>query len=125
MTIAGGAKMIQIKRAYAPATADDGSRFLVDRIWPRNVKREALQIDAWIKEVAPSTELRQWFNHDPDKWAEFQRRYAAELDQNPPAWEPILEAANTNKVTLVYAAKDEEHNNALALQQYLEAKCGV
>ena len=114
--------MIQIKRAYESANSDDGTRFLVDRIWPRGVKKENLQIDLWIKEVAPSTELRKWFDHDPDKWAEFQEHYAAELNANSPLWEPIIEAADTSTVTLVYAAKDEEHNNAVALQQFLLKK---
>ena len=114
--------MIQIKRAYAPANSDDGIRFLVDRIWPRGVKKKDLQIDRWVKEVAPSTKLRKWFSHIPNKWAEFQERYAAELNANSLIWKPILEAAETSTVTLVYAAKDEEHNNAVALQQFLLKK---
>ena len=94
----------------------------MDRTWPRGVKKEELQIARWIKEVAPSKELRKWFDHDPDKWTEFQKRYAAELDENPSALKPILESVGKNKVTLVYAAKDEEHNNAVALQQFLLKK---
>jgi len=116
----GTIEMIEIKRAYESTESNGSTRFLVDRIWPRGVKKEDLQIDDWIKEVAPSTELRKWFGHDPEKWAEFQQRYNAELDENPSAWEPILKAANAGKVTLVYAAKDEEHNNAVALKQYIE-----
>src|SRR5690606_1757909 len=114
--------MIHIKRAYEEAAPEDGRRFLVDRLWPRGIKKEALPLDGWLKEVAPSDELRRWFGHEPERWAEFQRRYAAELDAQPESWQPLLEAARQGDVTLVYAARDEEHNNAAALRSYLEKK---
>ena len=113
--------MIKLKRAYDPASKDDGIRFLVERLWPRGVKKTALRLDAWLKDVAPTTELRTWFNHDPSKWKEFQRRYAAELGAKPQAVEPILEANRRGRVTLVYSSHDEEHNNAVALKAYLAA----
>jgi uncharacterized protein YeaO (DUF488 family) len=112
--------MIQLKRAYdAPAEAD-GTRFLVDRLWPRGIKKEDLRIDGWLKEVAPSDDLRKWFGHDPDRWEGFQERYAKELDEKSDALEPIREAARQGDVTLVFAARDTEHNNAVALKAYLE-----
>lgn len=114
--------MIHIKRAYEEAAPEDGRRFLVDRLWPRGIKKEALPLDGWLKEVAPSDELRRWFGHEPERWAEFQRRYAAELDAQPKSWQPLLQAARQGDVTLVYAARDEEHNNAAALRSYLEKK---
>ena len=113
--------MIKLKRAYDPASKDDGIRFLVERLWPRGVKKAALRLDAWLKDVAPSTELRRWFSHDPSKWMEFQRRYFAELDAKPAAAEPILQAGRRGRVTLVYSSHDEEHNNAVALKAYLAA----
>jgi uncharacterized protein YeaO (DUF488 family) len=113
--------MIKLKRAYDSASKDDGIRFLVERLWPRGVKKTALRLDAWLKDVAPSTKLRRWFSHDPSKWIEFQRRYSAELDAKPEAVEPILEADRRGGVTLVYSSHDEEHNNAIALKAYLEA----
>ena len=113
--------MIKLKRAYDPASEDDGVRFLVERLWPRGVKKTALRLDAWLKDVAPSTELRRWFSHDPSKWIEFQRRYSAELDAKPEAVEPILEADRRGRVTLVYSSHDEEHNNAVAPRAYLAA----
>jgi len=114
--------MIQIRRAYDRAAPDDGERYLVDRLWPRGVTREELHAAEWIKDVAPSDALRKWFGHDPDKWPEFQKRYAAELEQNPDAWRPLAAAAHTGRVTLLYGAKDEAHNNAVALKAYLERK---
>lgn len=111
--------MIQLKRAYEPANSVDGARFLVERLWPRGIKKASLQIEDWLKEIAPSTELRKWFNHDPAKWEEFQRRYFAELKANPEAWEPILGAASAGTVTLVYSSHDSEHNNAVALKEFL------
>lgn len=112
--------MILIKRAYDPPVPEDGTRFLVDRIWPRGIKREALKLDAWLKDVAPSDNLRRWFGHDAAKWAEFQKRYFAELDDRHESWQPILIAASQGRVTLLYGAKDIEHNNAVALKAYLE-----
>jgi uncharacterized protein YeaO (DUF488 family) len=112
--------MIQIKRSYAKPDSDDGIRILVDRIWPRGIKKEDLKPDEWLKEIAPSDELRKWFGHDVKKWGEFQRCYFAELDDKPEMWKPILEAIRKGKVTLLFSAKDERHNNALALKAYLE-----
>jgi uncharacterized protein YeaO (DUF488 family) len=112
--------MIKIRRVYEPAETGEGQRFFVERLWPRGVKKEALGADAWLKEVAPSPALRQWFSHDPDKWEEFSRRYRAELDAHPEAWRPILEAAAQGDVTLLYAAKDSLHNSALLLKEYLQ-----
>ena len=111
--------MICSKRVYEPAQPGDGARFLVDRMWPRGIKKEDLPLDAWLKEVAPSNELRRWFGHDPGKWAEFKRRYFAELDSRPESVEPIQAAARRGQVTLLYSARDREHNNASALLVYL------
>lgn len=85
--------MIKVKRAYEDPAPEDGRRFLVDRLWPRGVKKEALQLDGWLKEVAPSDDLRRWFDHDPDRWEGFKQRYSAELDEQPERWRPLLEAA--------------------------------
>jgi uncharacterized protein YeaO (DUF488 family) len=112
--------MIRLKRAYEKASPDDGKRFLVERLWPRGLKKETLPLDAWLREVAPSPKLRQWFSHDPQKWQEFRRRYFAELDESPKAWEVIQSAARRGPVTLVYSSHDTEHNAAVALKDYLE-----
>jgi uncharacterized protein YeaO (DUF488 family) len=112
--------MLAIKRAYDPLSPKDGVRFLVDGLWPRGVKKTDLQIEAWLKDAAPSRGLRQWFRHDRRKWPEFKRRYFEELDRRPEAWEPLRKAARRGHVTLVYAAHDQEHNNAAALKEYLE-----
>ena len=114
--------MITLKRAYDPVSPADGRRFLVERLWPRGVSKARLRVDAWLREVAPSTELRKWFSHDPGKWSEFRRRYFRELDSRPEAWQPIVSAARHGSVTLVYSSHDTEYNNAVALQQYLRAK---
>jgi uncharacterized protein YeaO (DUF488 family) len=112
--------MIRIRRAYEPA-AHDGSRVvLVDRLWPRGVRKTALKLDAWLKDVAPSTELRRWFGHDPEKWREFHRRYSHELERNPGALTPLLVAAAAGDVTLVYSAHDVEHNQAVVLKEFLD-----
>ena len=116
--------MIRVKRVYEPSAPDDGAHFLVDRLWPRGMKREALQLDGWLKEVAPSDALRRWFGHDPKKWEEFRRRYFIELDGRPEVWRPILEAARRGHVTLLYGARDTEHNNAVVLSDYLRDKVG-
>ncbi len=116
--------MIRTKRAYEPPEPSDGKRVLVDRLWPRGRSRAALDLAEWDKDVAPSDALRQWFGHDPNKWDEFRKRYDAELDQHPGTWEPLLKAARRGRVTLVYGAKDEEHNQAVALKEYLERKSG-
>jgi len=114
--------MIKLKRAYDSINRDDGVRFLVERLWPRGVRKNALRLDDWLKDVAPSTGLRQWFSHDPAKWVEFQRRYHGELDAKPEALEPILKAARRGRVTLVYSSRDAEHNNAVVLKAYVEAQ---
>lgn len=112
--------MIYIKRVYEPPAKADGIRFLVERLWPRGVKKEDLKIDGWIRDAAPSTELRKWFNHDGAKWERFQQRYGAELDEHIEAWQPILETAKKNDVTLLFSSHDTEHNNVVALKAYLE-----
>jgi uncharacterized protein YeaO (DUF488 family) len=114
--------MIKLQRTYDEPRPDGGPRFLVDRLWPRGIKKEALALDGWPKDVAPSDDLRRWFGHDPDKWNEFRRRYFAELDSKPAAWQPILDAARQGDVTLLYSAKDTAHNNAVALKAYLEER---
>lgn len=112
--------MIKIKRVYEAAEKSDGRRFLVERLWPRGIKKEALKMDAWLKDAAPSADLRKWFAHDPLKWAEFQRRYQAELKANAADWQTIVDAAKQGNVTLLYSAHDLEHNNALVLKSFLE-----
>ena len=114
--------MIRLKRAYEAAGADDGKRVLVERLWPRGVRKASLRLDAWSREAAPSDDLRRWFGHDPAKWSEFQRRYAAELRNHESAWKPLLEAARRSRVTFVYSARDPTHNNAVALKRFLEAR---
>ena len=114
--------MIRIKRAYDEVSPDDGTRVLVDRLWPRGVSKERIRIAFWERDVAPSTDLRQWFGHDPARWDAFRQRYEAELAANPAAWKPILDAARAGDVTLVYGAKDTEHNDAVVLQGFLQAR---
>jgi len=114
--------MFRLKRAYEPVSRADGTRVLVERLWPRGVSKAELHLDEWIKDVAPSTELRRWFSHDPEKWLEFRRRYFRELDSKPEAWRPILSAARRGTVTIVYSSHDKEHNNAVALTDYLKTK---
>jgi len=111
---------IRIKRIYQPATAEDGVRVLVDRMWPRGLSKERARVDHWFREVSPSAPLRKWFRHDPAKWDGFKRRYFEELDQAADAVAQLRSLANGQTVTLLYAAKDEEHNNAVALRQYLQ-----
>ena len=115
-----GYSLLKTKRVYESAEVSDGVRFLVDRLWPRGIKKEKLETKAWLKDVAPSPALRRWFAHDPAKWQEFQQRYRAELKANPDAWKPILEAAKAGDVTLLYSARDTEHNSALLLKTFLE-----
>lgn len=115
---------IQTKRTYDPPARTDGQRILVERLWPRGMKKQDLQLDAWLKDVAPSTELRRWFGHRPERWSEFQRRYRKELDANADAWQPILDAGKKRRVTLLYSARDVEHNGALVLRDYLMAHAG-
>jgi uncharacterized protein YeaO (DUF488 family) len=111
---------LRIKRVYEPASKADGKRFLVDRLWPRGIKKESLQIEGWLKELAPSNGLRKWFAHDAKKWSEFERRYAEELNAQPEAWLPLRQATRKGKVTLLYSARNPEQNNAIALKKYLE-----
>jgi len=114
--------MIKTKRVYDPVSPRDGARFLVDALWPRGVKKEKLEADEWLKSVAPSKELRQWFGHEPVKWKEFQRRYFAELGNKPESWQSLLDASHNRDVTLLFGARDTEHNNAIALKLFLEKK---
>jgi uncharacterized protein YeaO (DUF488 family) len=114
--------MLAVKRVYEIPRAKDGARYLVERFWPRGMKKEDLRMNAWLREVAPSNDLRRWFGHDPAKWDEFQRCYRAELDANPSTWVPLLEACRQGKVTLLYSARDTEHNNAIVLKAYLEER---
>jgi uncharacterized protein YeaO (DUF488 family) len=116
--------MFALKRAYEKAGPADGTRYLVERLWPRGVKKTELHIEGWLKDAAPSDALRRWFGHDPEKWPEFRRRYFAELDSHPEACEQLRSAGRRSRVTLVYSAHDTEHNNAVALKEYLEAHTG-
>ena len=111
--------VIWLKRAYEPATRADGRRILVERLWPRGVKKADLKADAWLKDVAPSTELRQWFAHRVERWDEFRRRYVKELNAKPDEWAPIVDASKQGTVTLLYSAHDVLHNGALVLRDYL------
>lgn len=112
--------MLKIKRVYEDPTRADGTRFLVERLWPRGFKKEEFKMKAWLKDVAPSPGLRKWYSHDVTKWEEFQKRYRKELQENPNAWQPILDAAQNGNVTLLYSARDVEHNSALVLKEFLE-----
>lgn len=114
--------MITIRRAYEKPSTTDGKRFLVDRLWPRGVKRDTLRIEKWLKEVAPSEDLRKWFAHDPAKWDVFCERYREELESNPGLWSFLFEEAKRGDITLIYAAKDSKRNNALVLKFFLEEK---
>ncbi len=116
--------MLKIKRAYEPSSPKDGKRILIDRLWPRGLKKEEAQVDEWLKDLAPSTELRKWFGHDPARWNEFRRRYFIELQAHPQAWQPLLRAAAQGHITLVYSAHDTEHNAAVALREFLGHKLG-
>lgn len=110
---------VRLKRAYEPPAKTDGLRILVDRLWPRGLARAKAGIDLWLKDVAPSAELRQWFGHDPEKWSEFKKRYRAEL-KNKPALSELQALARQRDITLVYAARDQLHNEAVVLKQILE-----
>ena len=111
--------MLRMKRAYDPPSEDDGFRILVDRIWPRGMSRDQIQIDLWLKDVAPSNELRRWFGHDPSRWDEFKERYHQELADKDDLIDQISEKVSSGDVTLVFGAKDEKLNNAVALKEYL------
>lgn len=119
MTAYPPAANLQLKRAYAPAEPSDGMRILVDRLWPRGVSKERADLTEWMKEIAPSTGLRQWFGHEPTRWPEFQRRYRAELAGHQQALNQIRALALKGRVTLVYGARDEVHNDAVVLRQVL------
>ncbi len=112
--------MIRLKRAYEAPAADDGRRVLVERLWPRGVTREKAALELWLKDVAPSAELRSWFGHDPDKWSEFRRRYADELDGKPEEVTRLADLSREGTVTFVYGSRDEEHNAAVVLKEYVE-----
>lgn len=114
--------MIRKARVYDNLGVPLENAYLVERLWPRGVRKDELHLTAWLKDAAPSTDLRKWFAHDPDKWPEFQRRYRGELDAHPEKWQPILDAAKAGNLLLLYSAKDIEHNSAIVLQEYLESK---
>jgi uncharacterized protein YeaO (DUF488 family) len=114
--------MIKLKRAYDSSSRDDGSRFLVERLWPRGLAKADLPLDGWLKDVAPSTTLRKWFHHDPARWAEFRTRYFAELAKHEDALAPLRQAMRRGTVTLIFSSHDTEHNNAVALREFLEQR---
>lgn len=119
----GAAKgYIRIKRVYVEATASDGQRVLVDRIWPRGISKEHAALDLWLKDIAPSDDLRHWFGHEPARYEEFRARYTSELNANPAAVQQLCALADTGDVTLVYSAHDEAHNQAVVLAGYLAAR---
>lgn len=113
---------IKIKRVYEPPARGDGQRVLVDRVWPRGVSRDEAKLDDWLKDVAPSTDLRKWFGHDPAKWSEFRRRYRAELGRRDDALRPLLERAHHGTLTLLFGARDETHNQAVVLREWLQER---
>ena len=113
---------LRIKRVYEAPSSDDGARILVDRLWPRGLSKESVALTLWLKEIAPSTELRKWFHSDPTQWTEFARRYRTELDAYPEAVDRLREFLNAGRVTLLYGARDVEHNHALVLAEYLTAE---
>ena len=113
---------IRLKRAYEPATPSDGRRVLVERLWPRGLSKARLRVNQWAKDAAPSPALRRWFDHDPEKWPEFRRRYFAELRGHPAPWQSLLTAARRGRVTFIYAAHDVKHNGAIALKAFLDRR---
>jgi uncharacterized protein YeaO (DUF488 family) len=113
---------VVIKRAYESLSASDGYRVLVDRLWPRGLTKEKLKLDVWMKDLSPSPELRKWFSHDVAKWAEFQKRYRKELQAHPDLIQELKKRSRQGRVTLVFAAHDEVHNNAALLKKYLEGR---
>ena len=112
---------VALVRIYDREQDNRGRRFLIERLWPRGVRRDELRLDGWLPEVGPSHELRKWFGHDPERWAEFQRRYFVELDEHPETWRPLLDVLSAHDITLLYSSHDTEHNNAVALRRYLLA----
>lgn len=113
--------MIRIKRIYDPPSASDGKRILIDRLWPRGVKKDEARIDEWLKDIAPSDDLRKWFGHDPEKWPEFRKKYQKELQGNGETVKRLRSEAKRGTVTLLYSAKDEEHNNAVVLKDVVDS----
>ena len=114
--------MLKIKRVYDPPSPNDGKRILIDRLWPRGLKKEDAKVDDWIKEVAPSTELRTWYGHDPKKWSEFKRRFFSELRRRQDLVEGIVSASRKGTVTLLFGSREERFNNAVALKDFVEAR---
>jgi len=112
----------RVKRVYDSPASRDGTRVLVDRLWPRGLRKQSARLDEWLKEIAPSDALRRWFGHEPSRWEDFKQRYFAELDAKPDAWGDVLGRARNGPVTLLYAARDPDHNNAVALKLYLERR---
>ena len=112
--------MIKLKRVYAPAEPSDGRRFLVDRLWPRGVRKDAADVEAWLKEAGPSDELRKWFGHDPQRWPQFRRRYLRELSAHQDVLVPLVQAAREGDITLVYSARDQQHNQAVVIRGLLQ-----
>lgn len=117
--------MIKIKRIYDPPSQNDGYRVLVDRLWPRGMSKEKAGVDLWLKDISPSNELRKWFNHEPQKWSEFRKRYIAEIEERGGIPEPLEEKIKAGRVTLLYSSKELQLNNAVALKEYLENIIGV
>ena len=113
------ANHVKLKRAYEPAAPDDGARILIDRLWPRGVKKTDAAIDQWVKDIAPSTALRKWFGHEPTRWVQFRVRYAAEVHQHPEQFDRLRALARHGPITLVFSARDERHNDAVALRGFL------
>ena len=111
---------VRVKRAYEPPAKSDGVRILVDHLWPRGVRKDVAEIEEWMRDLSPSTALRTWFQHDPEKWQEFKKRYFEELKGKPEKVARLAERANGGAVTLVYATKETRYNNAIALKEYLE-----
>ncbi|MCI0664826.1 MAG: DUF488 family protein [Acidobacteria bacterium] len=114
--------MIKLKRAYEQPSRNDGLRILVERLWPRGISKEKAEVHMWLKEIAPSTELRKWYGHDVSKWGEFQKRYRAELKEKEDLVKELEKQARKNTITFVYAARDEEHNSALLLREYIAGR---
>ena len=118
-------KRVRLKRVYAPAEPEDGARVLVDRLWPRGMSKERARLTAWVKDAAPSHDLRRWFDHDPDRWEQFKRRYFAELQEAPDAVQELVDLAQRGTLTLLHASRDEKRNNAVALREHLLERGGV
>jgi uncharacterized protein YeaO (DUF488 family) len=113
------ADRLRLKRIYEPASADDGARILVDRVWPRGIRKDDARLTLWLKEIAPSSELRKWFGHDPERWPEFRRRYRAELEANDEAVQRLRSQIREGPVTLLFGAHDEAHNQAVVIAEYV------